>query len=73
MKSRRPHTKWSYQLAIGTADFALVVGWLALNHGMLDIFVHPNTGDPLRDHRDSALWIGSSHVRDLSVFNGESS
>lgn len=24
---------------------ASIVEWLTLNHGMLDIFLHPNTGD----------------------------
>lgn len=66
-----PHPMWSYQLEIGTADFAQVMGWLALNHGRLDVFVHPNTGDPLRDHRDAAVWIGSSQALKLSVFEGE--
>src|SRR5437660_964706 len=62
-----PHPMWSYQLAFGGAEFAHVIGWLALNHGALDVFVHPNTGDELRDHRDSALWIGQSHRLDLSA------
>jgi DOPA 4,5-dioxygenase len=50
-----------------------VVGWLALNHGTLDVFVHPNTGDPLHDHRDAASWIGSSHQLSLWVFDGDAS
>ena len=61
-----PHPAWSYQLAFTPADFSEVVGWLALNHGALDVLVHPNTGDELRDHRDSALWLGRSHVLDLT-------
>jgi DOPA 4,5-dioxygenase len=62
-----PHPMWSYQMAIPAAQFAPVVGWLALNHGALDVLVHPNTGDPLRDHRDCALWLGRSHVLNLSA------
>ncbi len=46
-----PHPRWSCQIAFAPAQFARVVGWLALNHGALDVFVHPNTGDELRDHR----------------------
>jgi DOPA 4,5-dioxygenase len=53
---------WSYQLAFPPASFARVVAWLALNHGVLDVFMHPNTGDELRDHRDAALWFGKSHA-----------
>lgn len=63
-----PHPMWSYQLAFATAQFAYVVGWLTLNHGALDVFIHPNTGDGLRDHRDAALWLGQSHRLNLDVF-----
>lgn len=65
-----PHPMWSYQLAFPAASFAHVVGWLALNHGALDVFLHPNTGDEMRDHRDSALWLGKSHVLDLAALTG---
>jgi DOPA 4,5-dioxygenase len=65
-----PHPMWSYQLAIPAAGFSHVVGWLALNHGALDVLVHPNTGEPLRDHRDSALWLGRSHELNLAALSG---
>jgi DOPA 4,5-dioxygenase len=64
-----PHPMWSYQLAIPAANFSQVVGWLALNHGALDVLVHPNTGDELRDHRDAALWLGKSHALNLAALN----
>ncbi len=60
-----PHPVWSYEISFGKADFAEVVGWLILNHGSIDIFLHPNTDDGLRDHRDCAVWIGRSHVLNL--------
>lgn len=66
-----PHPMWSYQLVIKPQDFLRVVGWLVLNHAGLDVFVHPNTGDGLRDHRDRALWIGTSHVLNLAVFEAQ--
>ena len=62
-----PHPMWSYQLAITAVEFPYVVSWLALNHGALDVFIHPNTGDELRDHRDCALWLGRSHVLNLAA------
>jgi DOPA 4,5-dioxygenase len=62
-----PHPMWSYQLAIAPADFPYVVSWLALNHGALDVFIHPNTGDELRDHRDCALWLGKSYTLNLAA------
>jgi DOPA 4,5-dioxygenase len=62
-----PHPAWSYQLAFAPQQFAYVVSWLALNRGSLDVFVHPNTDDQLRDHRDSALWLGRSYTLDLTA------
>jgi aromatic ring-cleaving dioxygenase len=64
-----PHPRWSYQLAFPAENFSDVVGWLTLNHGALDVFVHPNTGDELRDHRDCALWLGQSHALNLGALN----
>jgi DOPA 4,5-dioxygenase len=64
-----PHPQRSYQLAFEPDQFAFVIGWLVLNHGALDLFVHPNTGNALRDHRDSALWIGRSHRLLLDALN----
>ena len=64
-----PHPMWSYQLAFPAANFLQVVGWLTLNHGVLDVFVHPNTGDELRDHRDCALWLGKSYELNLAALS----
>lgn len=65
-----PHPMWSYQLAFDAAQFADVAAWLTLNHGALDVFMHPNTGDELRDHRDCALWLGRSYTLDLRAVGG---
>jgi DOPA 4,5-dioxygenase len=62
-----PHPMWSYQLAFSPDDFPFVVSWLALNHAGLDVFIHPNTGDELRDHRDCALWLGKSYALNLAA------
>jgi DOPA 4,5-dioxygenase len=65
-----PHPQWSYQIAFAPNELAEVVSWLCLNHGALDVLVHPNTGDELRDHRDSAIWIGRSYELDLRAVGG---
>jgi aromatic ring-cleaving dioxygenase len=65
-----PHPRWSYQLTIAPEQFSDVLGWLVLNHGALDMFVHPNTDDELRDHRDCALWLGRSYQLDLRAVGG---
>jgi aromatic ring-cleaving dioxygenase len=62
-----PHPMWSYQLEFAPAQFTHVVGWLTLNRCGLDVFVHPNTGDALVDHRDRALWLGRSHELNLAA------
>lgn len=36
-----PHPRSSYQIAFEPMQFSDVVGWLALNHRALDVFVHP--------------------------------
>ncbi len=64
-----PHPMWSYQLAFAATGFTQIVGWLALNHGALDVFIHPNTGDEMRDHRDAALWLGKSHALNLAALS----
>jgi aromatic ring-cleaving dioxygenase len=65
-----PHPQWSFQIAFAPGQFSDVVGWLALNHRGLDVFVHPNTDDELRDHRDSAIWLGRSYQLDLRAVGG---
>jgi len=64
-----PHPMWSYQLAFPAAGFAQIVAWLALNRDALDVFIHPNTNDELRDHRDSALWLGKSYTLNLAALS----
>ena len=49
----------------------LIVTALAgrMEMGALDVFVHPNTGDALADHRDRALWLGRSHPLNLAALD----
>ena len=64
-----PHPIGSVQLAFAPAQFSAVVGWLTLNRNDLDVFVHPNTGDALVDHRDRALWLGRSYELNLAALD----
>ena len=63
-----PHPTGSYQIAFPAAMFAEIVPWLALNRGGLTVFVHPNTGQDLEDHRDRAIWLGTTRDLKLSIF-----
>ena len=62
-----PHPDWSCQLAFRAERFAEVIPWLALHRGGLTVFIHPITGQDLRDHRDHAIWMGAVRPLDLSV------
>jgi DOPA 4,5-dioxygenase len=62
-----PHPRWSYQIAFAPELFAALVPWLALNRGELTIFLHPETGDALPDHRDHAIWLGDKAVLNLDA------
>lgn len=53
-----PHPRWSCQLAFPPELFGAFVPWLVQNRGGLTIFLHPNTGQALEDHRDRAVWMG---------------
>ena len=63
-----PHPMWSCQLAFEADQFAQITPWLALNRDGLTIFIHPDTGDDLKDHRDHAIWMGSMPDLKLGMF-----
>lgn len=63
-----PHPCWSCQLTVNVEKFAEVMIWLSLNRDGLTVFVHPETGDHLRDHRDYAMWLGESKILNLAMF-----
>ena len=62
-----PHPMWSYQLAFRPAQLSDIVSWLTLHRDGLDVFVHPNTGDDLADHRDRPVWLGRSYALNLAA------
>ena len=53
-----PHPRFSYQVHFRNDQLAPLISWLTLNRGDLTVFVHPNTGEALEDHRDRAIWLG---------------
>lgn len=63
-----PHPMFSYQVAFRNEQFGPLISWLTLHHGDLIVFVHPNTGHDLEDHRDRAVWIGRSVPLVLDIF-----
>ncbi len=63
-----PHPCWSCQLAFTPDVFAALIPWLALNRDGLVIFIHPESGDELADHRDHAIWMGAVKPLNLAMF-----
>ena len=64
-----PHPDWSFQIAFKADLFQPIVSYLALNRGALVVFVHPQTGDSLADHRDYAIWMGAVRPLALDTLN----
>ncbi len=54
-----PHPIPMFQIAFSNPVFLTLVPWLMLNHGPLNILIHPNTTDAVADHRDYPLWLGT--------------
>lgn len=62
-----PHPCGSYQIAFAPESFGELIPWLAVHRGELVVFVHPQTGDDLADHRDYAIWMGGMPALDLDA------
>ncbi|MEM9278385.1 MAG: DOPA 4,5-dioxygenase family protein [Pseudomonadota bacterium] len=62
-----PHPMWSCQLAFKHEAFADIIAWLALNRNGLVVFIHPETGDVIRDHTEHAMWMGDIKELKLSA------
>ncbi|KAL6061863.1 DOPA 4,5-dioxygenase [Balamuthia mandrillaris] len=52
-----PVAMWEADLS-NPLDFGTFVPWMATRHGKLSVLVHPNTDDMVKDHTESALWLG---------------
>ncbi len=63
-----PHPMWSCQLAFAPDMFSEVIPWLACHRNGLTVFIHPETGDDLKDHTEFALWMGSIEPLKLDIF-----
>ena len=68
-----PHPRFSYQVHFKNEQLAPLLSWLALNRGDLTVFVHPNTGEDLEDHRDRAIWLGEQVTLILDVLKKKDS
>jgi aromatic ring-cleaving dioxygenase len=62
-----PHPKSMYQVKFVPEQFGKLVPWLMLHREGLDVLVHPETGDAVRDHTDQALWLGEKLALNIAV------
>jgi aromatic ring-cleaving dioxygenase len=63
-----PHPRFSYQVAFKNEQLEPFLSWLVLHRGDLTVFIHPNTGQDLEDHRDRAIWMGQQVPLVLDIF-----
>jgi aromatic ring-cleaving dioxygenase len=63
-----PHPVNMCQLTVESEVFGDVVSWLALNRNGLVLFIHPDTGEHLKDHTEHAIWMGEMMTLKLSIF-----
>ena len=62
-----PHPGAMYQVAFEVAELPRLLPWLMLNRGVLNVLVHPLTGDDYEDHARYALWLGTPQKLRLEV------
>jgi len=63
-----PHPKWSCQLGFKPEVFGKLIPWLLLHRGGLTVFIHPETGNDLKDHTEHAIWMGAIEPLKLDMF-----
>ncbi|MEQ8955729.1 MAG: DOPA 4,5-dioxygenase family protein [Gammaproteobacteria bacterium] len=56
-----PHPLPMFQVVFDATQFAPLIMWLINNRRGLDVLVHQDTGDDLKDHTDHVMWLGNSH------------
>lgn len=61
-----PHTQPMFMSSFTPELFTLIVSYLMLNHNVLSVLVHPETGDDMKDHTQYPLWIGNKIPLDTS-------
>jgi DOPA 4,5-dioxygenase len=60
-----------FQVAFPVDLFASIAPWLMVNRGPLTIFLHPNTGKSLTDHKHHAVWMGRQRELNLGALSDE--
>lgn len=64
-----PHPVGSCQITVPPGKLDEFIPWLIENRRGVDIFLHPNTGNDLKDHTDHVIWVGKSYDLNTEMFN----
>ncbi len=64
-----PHPMWSVQLTLDRSNLYDALSFSIQNREDLIFFIHPVSGDDLKDHTDYATWVGEKQELDLSIFH----
>src|SRR5262249_13653063 len=54
-----PHLTPNFGVYIKPEAYGRVVQWLQANSDGLSILIHPETGDDVKDHLKSSMWLGT--------------
>ena len=63
-----PHPNNMYQVTFDASIFSDFILWLSTNRNNSNILIHPQSANNLKDHTDSAIWLGESLKLKLDSF-----
>ncbi len=63
-----PHPTGSCQISVKGGNVEKMLAWFLVERRGLDIFIHPLSGDEIKDHTDYTVWIGQPHQLNLNFF-----
>jgi aromatic ring-cleaving dioxygenase len=62
MRPVGPHPQPMFEAHLqNRLEFGIIVPWLCLRRGELNVLVRPHSGDLLRDYTTHAIWLGTPH------------
>ena len=63
-----PHPEGSCQVTVEREHFSEMMEYFFENRQGLSLFIHPNTGDDLRDHTEHTVWLGREYQLKTEIF-----
>ena len=63
-----PHPIGSCQVTVENSRFQEMTEWFLENREDLSLFIHPNTGNDLKDHTEHVIWMGKEYILKTDQF-----